>query len=107
MTAFWNLPLRTCSAPSPLTAEQRAFYKQNEYLVLPDVVSEEVLQGAQATVERWVDSQIQQWLSEGKLTEDFKQETFDRRLYAARSDLHRHDLRFHLLHPGFGGAARN
>lgn len=66
-----------------LSPEQLSFYKENEFLILRGVVPETLLQGAQAAIERWVESQIQQWIMEGKLQEDFRAAPFNKRLMLA------------------------
>jgi len=66
-----------------LSPEQLAYYRQHEYLILRGVVPEAILNGAQATIERWVESRIQAWIKVGKLSRDYRECSFDTRLMRA------------------------
>jgi phytanoyl-CoA hydroxylase len=66
-----------------LSPEQLAFYRQHEYLILRGVVPDSLLNGAQAAIERWVESIIQAWIREGRLSQDYRECSFDTRLMKA------------------------
>jgi phytanoyl-CoA hydroxylase len=66
-----------------LSPEQLAHYRQHEYLILRGVVPDTLLQGVQVAIERWVESKIQEWMQEGKLSRDYRECSFDTRLMHA------------------------
>jgi hypothetical protein len=76
-------PNQKSGEPFVLTPEQLAFYRENEYLILPGVVPEDLLNGMQAAIERWVDQQISDWIKEGKLQRDYAEQPFKTRLMHA------------------------
>lgn len=68
---------------SILSADQISYFRQNELLILRNVVPDSLLIGAQAAIERWVESKIQEWMKEGKLSRDYRECSFDTRLMHA------------------------
>ncbi len=67
-----------------LSEEQLAFYHENDFLVIPDVIDAQLLDNLQKPVEAWVESLVQQWHDEGLLVDNyFTDLPFNKRLYAA------------------------
>lgn len=76
-----------------LSENQLHFFRENGYLVIEKVMSEDMLNRVQAPIERWVDRKVREWQQEGRLQDDFIHASFAKRLYlawnaAGRPDYH-------------------
>jgi ectoine hydroxylase-related dioxygenase (phytanoyl-CoA dioxygenase family) len=66
-----------------LTDEQRAFYRANGYVVLPQLAPEPFLAGTQQLLERLVDARIAEWCEAGLVRERYSDMDFRSRYYMA------------------------
>jgi ectoine hydroxylase-related dioxygenase (phytanoyl-CoA dioxygenase family) len=69
--------------PSLLSEQQLHFYRSQDYLLVKNVIPEEILQLSRKILSRWIDDQIVKWYEEGRLQETLHLESFEHRLVKA------------------------
>lgn len=74
-----EIPVRTWSGGS-LSAQQKAFYETDGYLVLPDLLSDAELEPARQAMTRKVDQIADELLAAGRITDPLKHRPFKYRL---------------------------
>jgi ectoine hydroxylase-related dioxygenase (phytanoyl-CoA dioxygenase family) len=73
-----------------ITAEQRAQFEEQGYLILPKVLSPEVVEGARESIKELVDNEARKLMEQGLISDPLKEEPFETRwlrLYENKLDM--------------------